>query len=113
MSISIRQRASSLICLILHWFARACSVGGSSLWLLQAIIRILLGIKQMFPALLGHRPGRVFGGAIKLHFGVIFGAPVPESKPHQRLDILEHFMKGSLPCLGLFLGYSFGSAAPN
>ena len=37
---------------------------------------------------------------MKLHFGVIFGAPVPESKPHQRLDILEHFMKGSLTLFG-------------
>ena len=49
---------------------------------------------------------------MKLHFGVFFGAPVPEPKPHQRLGILEHFMKGSLTLFGpLPLGCSFGSAA--
>ena len=41
---------------------------------------------------------------MKLRFGVFFGAPVPESKPHQRLEILEHFMKGSLTLFGPLSG---------
>ena len=54
-------------------------------------------------------------------WGPLFGAPVSESKPHQRLDILEHFMKGSLAlfgplsgvllwerCLELRIGYFMG-----
>ena len=72
-------------------------------------------------ALFGHRSGKVFGGDIKVHLGSFFGVPVPESKPHQRLDILEHFMKGSLTlfgplsgvllwerCLELRIGYFMG-----
>ena len=41
---------------------------------------------------------------MKLHFGVFVGVPVPESKPHQRLDILEHFMKGLLTLFGPLSG---------
>ena len=33
---------------------------------------MLSGIKQMLPALLGHRSGKVFGAAMKLRFRVLF-----------------------------------------
>ena len=58
---------------------------------------------------------------MKLRFGVFFGAPLRESKPHQRLDILRHFMKSSMTlfgplsgallwerCLELRIGYFMG-----
>ena len=45
----------------------------------------------MLPAFLGHGSGKVFGGLGSSVLGYFFGAPVSESKPHQRLDILEHF----------------------
>ena len=45
----------------------------------------------MLPAFLGHGSGKVFGGLGSSVLGYFFGAPVSESKRHQRLDILEHF----------------------
>ena len=72
----------------------------------------------MLPALLGQRSGKVLRGAV---LGSFFGAPFRQSKPHQRLDILEHFMKSSMtlfgslsgvlfwePCLELRIGYFMG-----
>ena len=67
----------------------------------------------MLPNLLRHRSGKDFGGLGNSVLGSFFGTPVSESKPHQTLDILEHFMKGSLTLFGSFLGYFFGSAAWN
>ena len=43
----------------------------------------------------------------KLRFCYFFGAPVSESKPHQRLDILEHFMKSSMTLFGSLSGVLF------
>ena len=45
----------------------------------------------MLPAFLGHGSGKVFGGLGSSVLGYFFGAPVSESKRHQRLDILRHF----------------------
>ena len=50
----------------------------------------------MLPTFLGRGSGKVFGGLGKSVLKYFFGAPVSESKPHQRLDILEHFMKRSM-----------------
>ena len=49
---------------------------------------------------------------MKLRFGSIFGVPVPESKPHQRLDILEHFMKGLLTLFGPLSGVLLWERCP-
>ena len=68
----------------------------------------------MLPALLGHRSGKVLKGVMKLRFGVFFWAPLRESKPHQRLDILRHFIKSSMTLFGPLSGVLlFGSAAPH
>ena len=68
----------------------------------------------MLPTLLGHRLGKFFGGLGSSVLGSFCGAPVSESKPHQRLDILEHFMKGSMTLFGPLSGVLFfGSAASN
>ena len=57
-------------------------------------------------------------------WGPFFWAPLRESKPHQRLDILRHFMKSSMNlfgplsgvffwerCLELRIGYFMGRVA--
>ena len=41
---------------------------------------------------------------MKLRFGVFFWGPPSESKPHQRLDILRHFMKSSMTLFGSLSG---------
>ena len=61
----------------------------------------------MLPALLGQRSGKVFGGLGSSVLGSFFGAPFRESKPHQRLDILEHFMKSSMTLFGSLSGVFF------
>ena len=43
----------------------------------------------------------------KLGLGSFCGVPVSESKPHQRLDILEHFMKSSMALFGPLSGVLF------
>ena len=55
----------------------------------------------MLPTLLGHRLGKFFGGLGSC------GAPVSESKPRQRMNILEHFMKGSMTLFGSLSGVLF------
>ena len=61
----------------------------------------------MLPAFLGHGSGKVFGGLGSSVLRYFFGAPVSESKPHQRLDILEHFMKRSMTLFGSLSGVLF------
>ena len=61
----------------------------------------------MLPTLLGHRSGKVCGGVGKLRFGVLFWGALRESKPHQRLDILRHFMKSSMTLFGSLSGVLF------
>ena len=40
-------------------------------------------------------------------WGPFFWAPLRESKPHQRLDILRHFMKSSMALFGPLSGVFF------
>ena len=48
------------------------------------VSRALLGIKQMLPARLGHRSGKVLRGIVKLRFGVLFwGAPSGVQTPSE------------------------------
>ena len=61
----------------------------------------------MLPSILGHGSGKVFGWLGSSVLGSFFGAPVSESKPHQRLDILEHFMKSSMTPFGPLSGVPF------
>ena len=61
----------------------------------------------MLPTFLGRGSGKVFGGLGRPVLKHFFGAPVSESKPHQRLDILEHFMKGSMTLFGSLSGVLF------
>ena len=57
--------------------------------------------------ILGRGSGKVFGGLGKSVLKYFFGAPVSESKPHQRLDILEHLMKSSMTLFGSLSGVLF------
>ena len=61
----------------------------------------------MLPTFLGRGSGKVFGGLGKSVLKYFFGAPVSESKPHQRLDILRHFMKSSMTLFGSLSGVLF------
>ena len=77
------------------------------------VSRALLGIKQMLPARLGHRSGKVLRGVVNSVLGSFFGAPLRESKPHQRLDIFRHFMKSSMTPFGSLSGVFFSEPALN
>ena len=85
------------------------------------VSRALLGIKQMLPARLGHRSGKVLRGVVKLRFGVFFwGAPSGVQTPSEAgypSTFYEEFngpvwvsFRGILfgACLELRIGYFMG-----